>query len=311
MNSRLEVLIKKGYPRDLVFKLASFTDEELEYASKCAFDHISRNCTPIDSPTTIFIGGQPGCGKTVMSMNLKNEMKNIIEIGIDNYRMYHPRYLEIEKCIREFWKDKVETINDTPGNDIANFTHYFAGAMTDKLIEMGKNKKYNMILEWGMREPTAPLQTMEDLKKNDYNNIVFFVTTHKDRSYEACNLRSDLMKDSSRLIRKVPKDFHDLCVETLPDSINVIFKEGYDKKLIDYMSLVTRDGITLWDDKQSVMPGTIYENYLYNESNYEYNENNSLIAQMINIKEMIGLKNDLKSIVRVSSQALDMNFKVK
>ena len=99
MNSRLEALIKKGYPRKLVFELSSFTDEELEYASKCAFEHISRNCTQVSSPKAIFIGGQPGCGKTVMSMNLKNEIENIIEMGIDNYRMYHPKYLEIEKCI--------------------------------------------------------------------------------------------------------------------------------------------------------------------------------------------------------------------
>ena len=31
MNSRLEALIKKGYPRELVIKLSSFTDEELDY----------------------------------------------------------------------------------------------------------------------------------------------------------------------------------------------------------------------------------------------------------------------------------------
>ena len=223
MNSRLEALIKKGYPRELVFELAGFTDEELDYASKSAFAHISRNCNPVDSPRAFFVGGQPGCGKTVMSMNLKNEIENIIEIGIDNYRMYHPRYLEIEKTIREFWKDKKETINDTPGNDIANFTHYFAGAMTDKLIEMGKNQKYNMILEWGMREPIGPLNCMKDLKESGYNNIVFFVSANKDASYEACNLRYEIMKDSNRIIRKVPKDFHDYCVETLPDSINKIY----------------------------------------------------------------------------------------
>ena len=30
-----------------------------------------------------------------------DKIKNAVEIGIDNYRMYHPRYLEIEECITE------------------------------------------------------------------------------------------------------------------------------------------------------------------------------------------------------------------
>lgn len=286
MNSRLEALVKKGYPRELVFKLASFTDEELEYASRCAFEHISRNCSPVDNPTAIFIGGQPGCGKTVMSMNLKNEMENILEIGIDNYRMYHPRYLEIEKCIREFWKDKEETINDTPGNDIANFTHYFAGAMTDKLIEMGKNKKYNMILEWGMRESDRPLKCMSELKEKDYNNIVIFVSTNKDSSYDACNMRYDIMKDSNHIIRKVPKDFHDYCVETLPDSINKIHEEGLEKNLIDYMAIVKRNNEVIWDLNSKELPGSIFIAGLNAINN---SKNNLIVASNINQKEMIGL----------------------
>ena len=40
MNSRLEALIKKGYPRELVFELSSFTDEELEYIKQCIDNNI-------------------------------------------------------------------------------------------------------------------------------------------------------------------------------------------------------------------------------------------------------------------------------
>ena len=69
-----------------------------------------------------------------------------MEIGIDNYRMYHPSYLEIEKVIKEFWKNKEETINSSPGNDIADFTHYFAGAMTDRLMEFGREKNITFYL---------------------------------------------------------------------------------------------------------------------------------------------------------------------
>ena len=144
MNSRLQALIDRGYSKEEVIRLSSFTEEDLNYAVMSAFKHLVQGCEKVFQPKTIYIGGQPGSGKTVLSMELKNTYKNYVEIGIDNYRMYHPNYLEIEKVIKDFWEDKTPSVNSTPGNDIADFTHYFAGAMTDKLIEMGKNSKYNL-----------------------------------------------------------------------------------------------------------------------------------------------------------------------
>lgn len=258
MHSRLVALIERGYSVDDVVNLSSFTDEELNWAVEMAFEHISRNCTPVKDKNAIYIGGQPGCGKTVLSIGLKNKIGNAIEIGIDNYRMYHPRYLEMEKCIRKHWVNRKESVNDTPGNDIADFTHVFAGAMTDKLIEKCSLLGYNLIIEWGMREPNGPLSTMSDLKNLNYNNLVMFVSTNKDLSYHACELRSEVMKDSPRIIRKVPKSFHDHCVDTLPDSINKIYLDGYKDKVVDYLVLVSRSGKVLWDDKSKKMPGDVY-----------------------------------------------------
>lgn len=307
MNSRLEALINRGYSRDLVLRLASFTDEELEYASRCAFNHISRNCSKVNKPSAIFIGGQPGSGKTVMSMKLKNEVKNAVEIGIDNYRMYHPNYLQIEKVIKNYWKDKTPSINSTPGNDIADFTHYFAGAMTDKLIEMGKNNNYNLLLEWGMREPNGPLNCMRELKEKGYNNVVLFVCSNKNLSYEACTLRADIMKNTSRIIRKVPKDFHDYCVETLPDSVNKIYKEGFKNNLIDYMCLVTRDNEVIWDNKiQNQNPGELY-NYYINTKLNKMGKNNLLVALKTTYNEMSGLREEIDSLEKTKQEIIYFN----
>lgn len=311
MNSRLDALISRGYSREEVERLANFTDEELEYASDCAFKHISRNCYTVEDPNAIYVGGQPGSGKTIMSMKLKNKIGNVIEIGIDNYRMYHPRYLEIEKCIREHWDGREEHSNDTPGNDMADFTHFFAGAMTDKLIEKGKNGNYNMLLEWGMRDPNGPLKSMSELKQNNYNNIVLFVATPKDISYEACKLRSDLMKNSKHIIRKVPKYFHDLCVETLPESVDCIYKAGYEKNIIDYMAIISRDSQVIWDDKIKKNPGNVYSSCL-NYDNYS-KKNNPFMAVTTNLIEMQGLKeNPIKGEESIIiEEYFDINSKIK
>lgn len=293
MNSRLQELIDRGYSKEDVLRLSSFTEDELNYAASCAFERITRNCKKTQEPLVVYIGGQPGCGKTVFSMQLKKIMEDSVEIGIDNYRMYHPKYLEIEKHIREFWDGKKESLNNTPGNDIANFTHLFAGAMTDRLSEMCSKidehgQCYSIIYEWGMREPTGPLKTMKELKEKGYKNIVMFVATPGVQSYNACQLRADVMKDSKRIIRKVPKNFHDLCISTLPDSIDTIYREGYNGEIVDYMMIVSREGRCLWDHNSKEKPGDVYKKYL-NSKTIE-KENDSHRAILGNEREMIGLK---------------------
>lgn len=119
MNSRLQALIDRGYDKELVLQLSSYAEEDIKYATNEAFKHISRNCKPVSKPASVFIGGQPGSGKTILSYEINEYNKNTLVIGIDNYRMYHPNYLKIEECIKEHWKNKQETINDSPGNDMA------------------------------------------------------------------------------------------------------------------------------------------------------------------------------------------------
>lgn len=320
MNSRLQALIDRGYSQDDVMRLSSVTEEELEYASKKAFEHITKGCQKVEKPKTIYIGGQPGCGKTVLSMELKNTLGNYAEIGIDNYRMYHPHYLEIEKCIRKHWDGKKETQNDSPGNDIADFTHLFAGAVTDRLIslctEADKTKKaYNILMEWGMREPKGPLETMKELKEKGYDNIVLFIATPSNLSYHACTVRANVMKHSKRIIRKVPKNFHDLCISTLPASIDKIYEEGYYSNIIDYMAIISRKGNVLWDCHHKGKPGDVYEEQL--SKNKTQGTNDELKAITNNMKEMVGILhqkeqlNQIKDIVLLYNQNLLTNPNVK
>ena len=112
--------------------------------------------------------------------------------------------LEIEKCIKEHWKNRTETENDTPGNDIADFTHFFAGAMTDKLMEKCSKLGYNLILEWGMREPTGPLKSMKELKETSNKIKLLIVGDGPDlKNYQDYCLKNDI-KDNCIFTGKVP-----------------------------------------------------------------------------------------------------------
>lgn len=312
LSGRLEALISRGYPREDVIRLSSYTKEEFDFAKSVAFSRITKDCTPVKNPICIYVGGQPGCGKSCLSLNIKNSAKNIVEIGIDNYRTYHPHYLEIEEYIKQHWKGKKESANDTPGNDIADFTHQFAGAMMDELVDMASkridNKSYNMVLEWGMREPSGPLKSMEDLKNKGYYTSVVFVCVNKDISLEACNIRADIMKDNNHIIRKVPPVFHQLCVDTLPDSINRIFQEGKSKKIVDNMNLCMRDGKLVWNTSSKEMPGVIFNKYLHNFDLTKDYQNSNLLASINNNKESNGIYNKIEELKQLKEEVINVYF---
>lgn len=295
-------LVNRGYSFEEVSRLCSYTKEEINDIVDAIIARITLGCKKVNNPTCTFIGGQPGVGKSSVSMKAKlnNITDGVVEIGIDNYRMYHPNYLEMEDIIRKHWENRNQTDNDTPGNDIADFTHTFAGEVTDLLIDrlsvLENGKGYNILFEWGMRTPEGPLKTMGDLKKLGYTNIVNFVVVYKDISLEACKLRADIMNNGNHIVRRVPNSFHELCVNTLPDSCNEIFKKGYlDNSLIDSFIITTRDGSVVWNSNNSKeLPGEILKEYL-NNNNLSLNYSNDIeLAKKAFLNEAEGLKSNKK-----------------
>ena len=263
-------LVDRGYSKEDIINLSGYTDETFKMIADVIIANISMDCNKVNNPTCIFIGGQPGCGKSTNSLKLKEAFlqNGAIEIGIDNFRPYHPNYLEFEKIIKDHWVNRVQTENDSPGNDIADFTHKFAGDMTDYLVDYFTHIdgfKYNLIIEWGMRTPEEPLKMMKILKNIGYKNIVNFVVVNKDLSFEACVLRADVMDGLEHVVRRIPKYFHDLCVKTLPDSCNKIYEDGYiNNHFIDQFILISRDGEVIWDTNNTDKPSLVYNNYLNN-----------------------------------------------
>lgn len=301
LSSREQALVDRGYSESEVRRLASFDERLLEPISDNIIFRITRNCKRVDNPTCVFLGGQPGCGKTSASMNLKAtsfKENGIVELGIDNYRTYHPNYLEIEEKIKDHWKDRVATENDSPGNDIADFTHNFAGIMTDiltdKISKDVDGKRYNIVFEWGMRTPDGPIETMRDLKQKGYQNLVDFIAVHKDISLEACKIRADVMNNQNHIVRRVPNYFHELCINTLPDSCNEIYKRGaVEDNIVDDFIITTRDGNTVWQkNDNNIKPGTIYQEYLQNPDLSINFQNNSDLAEIAYRNEAYGFKDN-------------------
>ncbi len=293
LTKRLEALVERGYNIEDVVNLSSFSDENINDVSDFIFNKDSYNIEKVENPVAIFAGGQPGSGKSVLAYNSKMSNPNLFIICVDNYRSYHTNYFEIEKLVKEHWIDRIETNNDSPGNDIADFTHDFSCIISDKLTERAMKKdefgkSYNIFMEWAMREPYGPMETMKQLKRYNYIIKVMFICVHKSISLEACNLRSDVMKDTGIFIRKIPEDYHNHCADSLPNSVNVLYEEGYKNKLIDYLILSLRDGSIIWQNGDLPDPGSIYYEYLNNLDLTKKFNNNETLALINNKIELSG-----------------------
>lgn len=266
MQERELNLINRGYEENLVKSLNSYTLEDVNNVALKIFKEISHYCSPISNPKCIFVGGQPGSGKSTRIDEITNNFsKNIIVINMDLYREYHPNYEWIINSINNHWKDRIINDDDSPGNDLADFTHQFAGEVSDKLIKLSSevinNEAYNIAIEWGMREPFAPLETIEEIHNKGYFNEIIFIAVHKDESLESCNYR-DLSNED--LVRRVSKSFHEKCIKELPISAKTIYIEGTNRKIIDSFKIIDRNNNILWDKNSNEDLYEVYYNYLNN-----------------------------------------------
>lgn len=280
-------LVDRGYSKEELEELVSYTDEYVDKISDNIVENISVGCTKSDKPTAIFIGGQPGCGKSTSLRTIKTNWidNNVIcIIGLDNYRTYHPNYKKMEQVINDTWKDKEDADNKSRGNDIAILTGEFAGEVTDTVIRKLSDDNYNIAIEWGMRSPLVPLEMMEMLHDKGYKVIVKFIIVDKETSREACKLRDDVMNNHNIILRRIPTSFHENAVNTLPASAEQIYIEGYlNKKIIDEFYLVDRNSNILWDSSSDKKLIDTYNYYLNNKT--EPYVNNPKYSELSYIEE--------------------------
>lgn len=265
LSSRERDLISRGYSEEDVINLCYCSEKKAKDISNIIFERISAGCKSSENPICIYLGGQPGCGKTTKSMDIKRNFgkDGIVEIGIDNYRTYHPNYLEMEEVIKKHWENRFPDSNNSPGNDIADFTHSFAGNMTNMLQEKATNENYNIAMEWAMRESSEPLKVMRELKSNNYQNIVDYIVVPKEVSLNACILRADVMNSNNHIVRRIPESFHNYVCSALPKASKEIYDIGVEEEhIIDSFKLTSRDDKTIWEKGMTSNLEEVYYDWL-------------------------------------------------
>ena len=271
LTGRERALLSRDYPPEDILRFSRMPREAVERTAAQISRELTADVPPSDAPVCVFIGAQPGCGKTVYIRSVKAtpEGAGFVELSMDDYRSFHPLYAELEEAIAAHWEGRAETNLDSPGSDIADFTQLFAGDVVDRIEDLvsGANgdPTYSLLYEWAMRASIEPLNAMRRLRSRGYRIEVRFISVNRRISLEACRQRSAIMNSRGRVFRAIPDSFHQLSIERLPVSINEIWTIGFVKEhLIDAFQLIDRSGNVLWQNGDDGLPGDVFADLLEN-----------------------------------------------
>ena len=248
-----------------------YTSLEFETAFKDIIDVTlnSDDFYPVKEPKAYILGGQPGAGKSRLNNHLqKINNGNLVIINGDEYRKNHPNF---DKIIEKY------------GIDFPKYTSSFSSQVTERLIEVVSDKKYNLCIEGTLRTTTVPINTCNLLKSKGYNVELDIMATKEKISYLSTQLRYYNFLSKGMIARATPKEHHDMVVKSICTNLNEI----YNKKVFDDIKIFNRELEIIFDNKNKILPGDFLSEFY--KSTYSKNEIESLKNIVYQLKQYTNL----------------------
>lgn len=247
-----------------------YTNYEFDIAfKKILEDTINNYILPLKNPKAYILGGQPGAGKSRLNIfNKELNNKNLVIINGDEYRQYHPHFLELEEKY---------------GIDFPKFTAKFSSQVVEKLIDELSDKKYNLCIEGTLRTTQVPINTCNLLKSKGYYVQLDIMATKKDISYLSTQLRYFKFLSKGMTARATPKEHHDAVFNKIIDNVRYI----YDKKVFDNIKIYDRRLNICYDSNTyEISPDKVLKTF-YENSYSKYEKEN--ISYLVNeLKKLSG-----------------------
>ena len=174
----------------------------------------------LSSPIAITLGGQPGAGKSnLYEIAKKRFANNIVELDLDQFRIYLPYYWQIKKIYGK--KDAIKT-------------NPFAFKMVDILIEEFSAQKYNLIIESSLNSPYSALSNGKNMPPKGYKVELQIMATPKEISWQGTIDRYKNDIKNRKGSRSVSKVFHDRIVSNICNSLEIVQKSGLMSNILIY-----------------------------------------------------------------------------
>ncbi|MCM1157190.1 MAG: zeta toxin family protein [Bacteroidales bacterium] len=213
------------------------SSERFEAIYKDIYINLTMQSQKSRQKCTYILGGQPGSGKSTF-YSLDRSLQGFIVIDGDEYRKYHPQYIDIVK-------------NDM--ENISQRTQAFSNAVVERLISDLGNDGYNLIIEGTLRNPEVPIKTCIELNEKGYKSNLVIVACSAKAAWEATICRAEKMKRYGGYPRFVPIEIYHKTVNNIVESLNQIVNS----KCFDNISIFDRTGKTLYPNQKNLCPAEI------------------------------------------------------
>lgn len=242
-------------------------------------ENLFRGLKPVESPTIVVIGGQPGAGKSGIITLSQNDFfpdQNVAIINGDEFRKYHP---DSKQIFLNHDKDYASLTDP----DVREWTK----AIFDKAIK----EKYNIIFEGTMRTEQI-CETIQNLKKKDYEVIVRVAAVNEFESRAAIYQRYENQLTQYGSGRFTSRNAHDESYTGMLTTLQRI----EDKGLYDQLEVFKRNGELVYrSSKENLQLGVVESVIQSRNENWSIEKYNSYIKssdELIKIMEKRGEKNE-------------------
>ena len=220
----------------------NFSEKEFEKALNQTLEELKILKIPSKEKRAFLLGGQPGAGKSGMTILLTKEIENenIIVINGDDFRKKHPHFIELQKIY---------------GKEAVEYTKTFAGKMTEALINKLSDEGYNLIIEGTLRTAKIPLKTQQELSNKEYQVEMAVIQVRPEVSYLGTLTRYEEMIKRGLEPRATLKKDHQIVVDNIADNLSELYKT----KQFSNIRIFNRESECLYSmkDKPEIDPGTL------------------------------------------------------
>lgn len=193
------------------------------------FSHLRQ---PQGAPRVVFVGGQPGAGKSVRERAITESLQShdpntAVEINGDDYRAFHPRYWEYMRSDDISAAAKIDKDN---------------GRFIEMAIEATLAIKCHSVIEGTFRRPEVVAKTAEKYHQANYRSEAILLAVHPILSELGIVQRYIEQKIIAPYARYTLPDAHEVALLGIPVTTSKLITEAS----ADKFSIVDRNGEELF-----------------------------------------------------------------
>jgi len=187
----------------------------------------------LSKPKAVFLGGQPGCGKSTFAKMSSTWFASggFVHLDVDRYRDLHPAYLPMVKS------QATELLAPSA-------VQKDCSQWVDMLSKSATTNNRNQLIENTMRDPAQVRATSKTLRNAGYEIEVRIVAVHSSVSEVSLLKRFENEKQVLGYGRSIPLTYHNQAAAGISKSIEAIEVE----KLADHLMVFDRQGNVLHEN---------------------------------------------------------------